>query len=41
MNKILKSILIVLGIFIVIGIVWFVSLMSAFGIFDKVYQLMI
>ena len=38
MNKILKSILIVFGIFIVIGITWFVSLMSAFGIFDKVYS---
>ena len=38
MNKILKSILIVFGIFIVIGIAWFVSLMSAFGVFDKVYS---
>ncbi len=38
MNKILKSILIVFGIFMVIGISWFVSLMSTFGVFDKVYS---
>lgn len=38
MNKILKWTLVVFGVFILIAIVWFVSLMSAFGVFDKVYS---
>lgn len=37
MNKILKWTLVAFGIFILFAIVWFVSLISAFGVFDKVY----
>ncbi|SMC60838.1 hypothetical protein [Pedobacter nyackensis] len=38
MNKIVKWTLVAFGIFILIAIVWFVSLISAFGVFDKVYS---
>jgi len=38
MNKILKWTLVAFGIFILIAIAWFVSLISAFGVFDKVYS---
>jgi|GEM_PF-2962457 len=38
MNKILKCILIVLGICVLFAIVWFVWLLNALGAFDKVYS---
>jgi len=38
MNKIIKWILIALGVFILITILWFVCLISAFGDFDKAYS---
>lgn len=38
MNKIWKWILVVLGVFVLMAIAWFVSLLSAFGFFDKAYS---